>query len=44
MDLKIISGDNPETVKALAVQAGFDPEAKLSSGPDLDRLHDGRRG
>jgi cation-transporting ATPase E len=43
VDLKIISGDNPETVKALAVQAGFDPEAKLSSGPDLDRLHDGRR-
>src|SRR5215211_5164640 len=37
VDLKIISGDNPETVKALAVQAGFDPEAKLISGPELDR-------
>jgi cation-transporting ATPase E len=42
VDLKIISGDNPETVKALAVQAGFDPEAKLISGPELDRLDDGR--
>jgi cation-transporting P-type ATPase E len=42
VDLKIISGDNPETVKALAVQAGFDPEAKLISGPDLDRLDDGQ--
>jgi cation-transporting P-type ATPase E len=42
VDLKIISGDNPETVKALAVQAGFDPEAKLISGPDLERLDDGQ--
>jgi cation-transporting P-type ATPase E len=42
VDLKIISGDNPETVKALAVQAGFDPKAKLISGPELDRLEDGR--
>src|SRR5215210_2068916 len=42
VDLKIISGDNPETVKALAVQAGFDPQAKLISGPDLDRLDDGQ--
>ncbi len=42
VDLKIISGDNPETVKALAVQAGFDPEAKLISGPDLDLLDDGQ--
>ena len=41
VDLKIISGDNPETVKALAVQAGFDPDAKLISGPELDRLDDG---
>ena len=41
VDLKIISGDNPETVKALAVQAGFDPQAKLISGPELDRLDDG---
>src|SRR5215208_2202914 len=42
VDLKIISGDNPETVKALAVQAGFDPEARLISGPELDRLDDGQ--
>jgi cation-transporting ATPase E len=42
VDLKIISGDNPETVKALAVQAGFDPEARLISGPELDRLGDGQ--
>ena len=42
VDLKIISGDNPETVKALAVQAGFDPQAKLISGPELDRLDDGQ--
>ncbi|MCA1728353.1 MAG: cation-translocating P-type ATPase [Actinobacteria bacterium] len=41
VDLKIISGDNPETVKALAVQAGFDSQAKLISGPELDRLDDG---
>src|SRR5829696_3403745 len=42
VDLKIISGDNPETVKALAVQAGFDPAAKLISGSELDRLDDGQ--
>ena len=42
VDLKIISGDNPETVKALAVQAGFDPEARLISGPELSRLGDGQ--
>jgi cation-transporting ATPase E len=40
VDLKIISGDNPETVKALAVQAGFDPQVKLISGPELDQLDD----
>jgi cation-transporting ATPase E len=42
VDLKIISGDNPETVKALAVQAGFDPEASLISGPELNVLGDGQ--
>ena len=42
VDLKIISGDNPETVKALAVQAGFDTRTKLISGPELDRLDDGQ--
>jgi cation-transporting ATPase E len=29
-------------VKALAVQAGFDPQAKLISGPELDRIDDGQ--
>jgi hypothetical protein len=42
VDLKIISGDNLETVKALAVQAGFVPETKLISEPDLDRLDNGQ--
>jgi len=44
VDLKIISGDNSETVKALAVQAGFDPQAKLISGPELDQLEDSQIG
>ena len=35
---KIISGDNPETVAALAVQAGLGPEIKLISGPELARM------
>jgi cation-transporting ATPase E len=38
--LKIISGDNPETVAALAIQAGLSPEAKLVSGLDLEELDD----
>lgn len=33
--LKIISGDNPQTVAALARQAGFTGELKYVSGPDL---------
>lgn len=36
---KIISGDNPETVAALAKQAGL-KDAKLVSGVDLDKLND----
>lgn len=36
--LKIISGDNPETVAALAVQAGLGPEITWVSGPDLARM------
>ena len=36
--LKIISGDNPETVRALAVQAGFPPESTHIAGDDLDPL------
>jgi cation-transporting P-type ATPase E len=33
--VKIISGDNPQTVAALAKQAGFGPEIKLVSGLEL---------
>jgi cation-transporting ATPase E len=37
---KIISGDDPETVMALARQAGLGPELKLLSGPTIDTLDD----
>ncbi|MBR8837778.1 MAG: HAD-IC family P-type ATPase [Stigonema ocellatum SAG 48.90 = DSM 106950] len=33
--LKIISGDNPQTVKALVIQAGLDPNLTVVSGPEL---------
>lgn len=33
--LKVISGDNPQTVAALARQAGFPPDFKSVSGTDL---------
>ncbi len=36
--LKIISGDNQETVAALARQAGFPEDAKLVSGLDLAKM------
>jgi cation-transporting ATPase E len=36
--LKVISGDNPETVAALARQAGLSGDARLVSGIDLDRM------
>jgi cation-transporting ATPase E len=35
---KIISGDDPETVAALARQAGLSPEIRLVSGLELDRM------
>ncbi|MFL5758907.1 MAG: HAD-IC family P-type ATPase [Thermomicrobiales bacterium] len=38
ISLKIISGDNPETVAALAIQAGLSPDARLISGLDLEEL------
>ncbi|HQY29920.1 MAG TPA: HAD-IC family P-type ATPase, partial [Thermomicrobiales bacterium] len=38
--LKIISGDNADTVAALAKQAGLDPNASLISGPELAGLDD----
>lgn len=36
--LKIISGDNPDTVAALALQAGFPADATSISGDELERL------
>jgi cation-transporting ATPase E len=36
--LKIISGDNPATVAALARQAGLGPEITLVSGPELAQM------
>ncbi|MBX3068986.1 MAG: HAD-IC family P-type ATPase [Thermomicrobiales bacterium] len=36
--LKIISGDNPETVAALARQAGFADDARLVSGIELEEM------
>ena len=36
--LKVISGDNPETVAALARQAGLSGDAVLVSGLDLDGM------
>ncbi|GAB1539738.1 HAD-IC family P-type ATPase [Scytonema sp. NUACC21] len=38
ISLKIISGDNPETVVSLAKQAGFADEIKMISGIDLEGL------
>jgi cation-transporting ATPase E len=38
--LKVISGDNPETVAALARQAGLSGDVQLISGIDLDKMSD----
>lgn len=38
ISLKIISGDNPQTVAALARQAGFAGDLKYVSGPELATL------
>jgi cation-transporting P-type ATPase E len=38
--LKIISGDNPKTVAALAAQAGFDSSGGVVSGVDLGKMDD----
>ncbi|NTU85376.1 MAG: HAD-IC family P-type ATPase, partial [Chloroflexales bacterium] len=35
---KVISGDNPETVAALAKQAGLPSDIKLVSGPELEQM------
>lgn len=38
--LKVLSGDNPETVAALARQAGFSSEAMAIAGTELEGLDD----
>jgi cation-transporting ATPase E len=40
IQLKIISGDNPQTVAALAKQAGLAGDVKVVSGSELDDLDD----
>jgi cation-transporting ATPase E len=40
ISLKVISGDNPETVAALARQAGLSGDVELVSGLDLDKMDD----
>jgi len=39
--LKIISGDNPQTVAALAKQAGLPGDLKMVSGPELAKMGSG---
>ncbi len=39
--LKVISGDNPQTVAALARQAGLSGDVKVISGPELARMSEG---
>jgi cation-transporting ATPase E len=38
--VKVISGDDPETVSALALQAGLGPDLKSVAGPALDGMDD----
>jgi cation-transporting ATPase E len=38
VQLKILSGDNPDTVAALARQAGFEGASRAVAGPELDGL------
>ena len=38
VNTKVISGDNPRTVAALAIQAGLDPDIEVVSGPVLAEL------
>jgi cation-transporting ATPase E len=42
--LKIISGDNPQTVAALARQAGLAGDIEVVSGPDLEEMTDAQFG
>ncbi len=38
IEIKVISGDDPDTVAALARQAGMSGELRLVSGPELDAM------
>jgi cation-transporting P-type ATPase E len=38
VQLRLLSGDNPHTVRALALQAGMSSDARLVSGVELDKL------
>ena len=40
VELKVISGDNPQTVAALARQAGLPGDLKVVSGPELAQMSD----
>lgn len=42
IQLKVISGDNPQTVAALAKQAGLAGDLKYVSGTDLAQMEDGQ--
>lgn len=42
IEVKIISGDNPQTVAALARQAGLGPDIRLVSGMQLAQMDDGQ--
>jgi cation-transporting ATPase E len=44
IQLKIISGDSPQTVAALAKQAGLAADIEVVSGPELDEMTDGQFG
>ena len=38
VDVRVISGDDPDTVATLAVQAGLDVSRGVASGPELEKL------
>ena len=40
VQIKIISGDHPQTVKALAMQVGLDSHVKAITGTEIDALDD----
>lgn len=40
IEVKVISGDDPQTVAALAKQAGFEGDLKYVSGPELMEMND----